>query len=82
MQDHSSLSVLKLEKDRRERDVLESLLESRSGWPLSVKEIALMVGDDVLAVEAVAGLHASGLVHRNEEFVFPTRAAARYHELW
>ena len=81
MHDHPSLSDLKADKARREHDVLTLLLESTSDWPWSVAEVSRVVGDDVLAFDAIVGLHAAGLVHRSREFVFPTRAAARLHEL-
>ncbi len=47
----------------------------------SMRELALAVGDEEMAQLAVAGLHADGLVHRVEGFVFATRAAARARQL-
>lgn len=67
--------------DGVQRLVLGVLL-ARSGSGLcSMGELATLVGDAELAGVAVAGLHASGLVHRLHEFVFATRAAVRFHEL-
>jgi hypothetical protein len=34
-----------------------------------------------MTAHALVSLHAAGLVHRCREFVFPTRAAARFHQL-
>jgi hypothetical protein len=44
-------------------------------------EIARAIGDPVVAVDAVDALHAAGLLQRVGDFVFPTRAAARYRRL-
>jgi hypothetical protein len=45
------------------------------------EEIAVAIGDPVVAVDAVDTLQAAGLLHRHGDFVFPTRAAARYRHL-
>jgi hypothetical protein len=34
-------------------------------------------GDPIATHDALTELHAMGLVHRHDEFVWPTRAAAR-----
>lgn len=47
----------------------------------SMGELALAVGDPAAAELAVAALHADGLVHRLDGFVFATRAVARSREL-
>jgi hypothetical protein len=47
----------------------------------SLGELALAVGDPTTAELAVAGLHADGLVHSLDGFVFATRVAARSREL-
>jgi hypothetical protein len=49
--------------------------------PWSVREIAQALRSELAAEDAVVGLHASGLVHRFSEFVFPTRSAARFNQL-
>ncbi len=81
MHDHPSPSALQADKAQREYTVLALLLEPGASWPWSVKEIAQATGDDVLAFDAIESLHAAGLVHRSREFVFPTRAAARFREI-
>jgi hypothetical protein len=64
-----------------EHVVLSLLLDPEVHAPLSVREIALELGDEVEAEDAVASLRAAGLVHRCHELVFPTRAAARFFRL-
>ena len=46
-----------------------------------MSEVAQELGDQDLAVEAVAGLHAAGLVHRFDDFVLPTGAATKMQQL-
>jgi hypothetical protein len=38
-------------------------------------------GDEIAAVDALAGLHAHGLIHRHGEYVFASRPAARLLEI-
>jgi hypothetical protein len=48
----------------------------------SLPEIARETGYRQAVVEkAVGGLHALGLAHRLDAFVFASRAAARFHDL-
>jgi hypothetical protein len=42
---------------------------------------AQALGSEVRAAHALVSLHAAGLIHRLEEFVFPTRAAVRFWQL-
>ena len=67
--------------DELEREVLALLLESRLPGPWSVWELGLQLGSEVAAADAVMRLHAAGLVHLCHEFVWPTRPAARSHQL-
>jgi hypothetical protein len=54
------------------------LLQEPGGPPMwSIGEIATELDDQLEALDAVANLRASGLVHRHGQFVFPTRAATR-----
>jgi predicted transcriptional regulator len=55
----------------------------RPGGPAlwSVAELARELGCELATAEAVVRLHAAGLVHRREEFVWPTRAASRFCQL-
>jgi hypothetical protein len=67
--------------EQAEREVLALLLGSSLPGPWSVLELGLQIGSDARAVDAVMRLHAAGLVHVCHEFVWPTRTAARSHEL-
>jgi hypothetical protein len=64
-----------------EREVLALLLESDLPGPWSVWELGLQLGSELAAADAVMRLHAAGLVHLCHEFVWPTRTAARSHQL-
>ncbi len=58
--------------------VLRLLLDTREPW--SMDEIVREV-EDQAARDAVCRLAAVGLVHRHDDFAFPTRAARRAAEL-
>lgn len=69
-------------EDRGDWSVLSVLLapsEHPRLW--SVGEIARVLQDNVGAADAVARLLRDGLVHRQGDFVFPTRAAVRFYEI-
>ena len=70
-----------LELDRVQSTLLELLLTDEAPGLWSVDETAHAMGDPIIAVDAVEALHAAGLVHWVGDFVFPTRAAARYRRL-
>jgi predicted transcriptional regulator len=64
-----------------ETALLCALLASGGGLR-SLSELALEVGRDTEQTElALASLHSTGLVHRCQEFTFPTRAVLRLREL-
>jgi hypothetical protein len=67
--------------DEMQRCVLCVLLASTGCGLCSMHELTVAVGDDEMAALAVVGLHAEGLVHRLDRFVFATRAVVRAHEL-
>lgn len=56
-------------------------LLAMNGGLCSMHELAVAIGDHEAAELAVVGLHAEGLVHRLDGFVFATRAVVRAHEL-
>lgn len=64
----------------RDRNVLNLMLVD-SPWPWSLDEIARELHSTVDAQDAIARLADAGLLHRLDEFVFPTRAARRADEL-
>jgi hypothetical protein len=67
--------------DERQQCVLWVLLTPVGCGLCSMHEMAIAIGDHEAAELAVAGLHADGLVHRLDGFVFATRAVMRAHEL-
>jgi len=62
--------------------VLNLLLEARLQAPLSVDEVVREIGRPVNVSDALTRLQGSGLIHRCGEFVFASRAARRFGELW
>jgi hypothetical protein len=81
MQDQPSAADVGVADDEIERVVLALLLEPGSRGPWSVWELGLGVGSELRVAEAVVRLHAAGLVHRVDEFVWVTRPLARFYEL-
>jgi hypothetical protein len=53
------------------------LLLSEPSWPWHLDELSRELGSQHRAVDAVGRLVASGLLHRQGDFVFPTRSARR-----
>jgi hypothetical protein len=49
--------------------------------PWSVEEVVREYGDEADAADALARLHAVGLIHRMGDFVWATRAAIRSNEI-
>jgi hypothetical protein len=61
--------------------VLTLLLDPDWPGPWSLGELAREVGCEITAAAAVVRLHAAGLVHRVDEFVFAARPAVRFCQL-
>jgi hypothetical protein len=61
--------------------VLALLLGPECPGPWSVEELALELGCQADADEAVVRSHAAGLAHLCGGFVFATRAASRFCQL-
>jgi predicted transcriptional regulator len=78
----SATCALMSDPAQGERDldsvVLGLLLDTREHW--SVDEIVREL-EDPAARDALSRLAAVGLIHRHDEFAFPTRAARRAAEL-
>jgi hypothetical protein len=81
MLDERTCEPTLVEASRSEAIVMLMLLHAGHWWPWSISEVAQELGDETLATEAVAGLHAAGLVHRFGEFVLPTRPATKMRQL-
>jgi hypothetical protein len=81
MQDQPSPRDAAAELDQLEGAVLHLLLDDDTSGVWSEREVAQAVGSGDRAAYALVRLHSAGLIHRLEEFVFPTRAAARFNQL-
>jgi hypothetical protein len=77
----SGAGDLRARLDCAERAVLGLLLYSEFWGPWSDAELDRAIDGEIPAGDAVAGLHAAGLVHRCEGFVWATRAAVRASRL-
>jgi predicted transcriptional regulator len=74
MQDEGYLLAVAHQGAQTDRVVMALLLDQHPGlW--RADEIARELGDDVGVADSLARLHGTGLVHRLEDFVFPTVAA-------
>ena len=77
MRDEPSRTTPQQETDLLENVVLHLMLDENTPGLWSTDELARAHGDPVATADALAGLHAMGLVHRHREFVWPSRAAVR-----
>lgn len=67
---------------RVDHSVLDLLLHGDTAGPWAEEELAREIGDRVAVVDALARLHAAGLVHRlTDGFAFASRAAVRASRL-
>jgi hypothetical protein len=67
--------------DQNERVVLDILLTSEPPGPWSLAELETALGSRIHAADATVALRSAGLIHQLGDFVFPTRAACRMHDL-
>ena len=69
-----------IEDGHHDSIVLDLLLVEHDGlW--SISELKRLVGDPPGVDDAIARLHALGLIHKLDEYVFASRAAAHVHKL-
>ena len=81
MQDQPNSPSTATELDRTEHAVLCLLMDPDAPDLWSVAEVARAIGNEVEAVDALVDLHAAGLIHRCDQFVFVTRPAVRLAQL-
>jgi hypothetical protein len=62
-------------EDTLRRAILGLLMQEGSKWPWSLGELEAEVGEPQAVRDAVRQLQGLRLVHRCEDFVWPTRAA-------
>jgi hypothetical protein len=65
---------VKAKEDALRRAVLGLLMQEASQWPWSLGELEAEVGEPQAVQDVVRQLQGLGLVHRCENFVWPTRA--------
>lgn len=80
MQDETSRMPAE-EDERVQQGILVLLLDQDAQRPWSVAEVEREIGEQIATADALASLHAAGLVHRCGGFVFATRAALRIDSL-
>lgn len=73
-------STARLSEEQIDNAVLDFMLCEPS-WPWSLEEVARELGSQPNAADAVRRLTSAGLLHRLDNFVFPSRAARRANEL-
>ena len=62
--------------------VLDLLILSDSQRPWTIHELALEIGSQPIVEDAIANLHAAGLIHTTSDgFLFAARPAIRYHSI-
>jgi predicted transcriptional regulator len=67
--------------ENAQRQVLMLVLWAGEDW-FTIRELAENVGDLITALDAMSALCDAGLIHRQDDYVFPTRAAIHLHELF
>ena len=70
------------EPSQTESAIMSQLLVADEQRPWSTEELAREIGKPIAVADAIAALHAAGLIHRTSDgFLFPTRAAVRLDQI-
>jgi hypothetical protein len=64
-----------------QRQVLELVIWAGEEW-YTIEQLGRHVGDLIDALDAMRALSDAGLIHRQGDYVFPTRAAIHLHDLF
>ncbi len=64
-----------------QRMILVHVLWAGDEW-YTITQLANHVGDTIDALDAMSALCDAGLIHRQGNYVFPTRAAIHVHNLF
>jgi hypothetical protein len=64
-----------------EREILSRIMWADEDW-FTVEELSHSVGDVIAALDAMSVLYDAGLIQRRGEYVVPTAAATKLHELF
>ncbi len=64
-----------------QRQILMLILWAGEDW-YTITQLANHVGDTIDALDAMSALSDAGLIHRQGNYVFPTRAAIHLHNLF
>jgi len=81
MQDET-IPAASTEDARIARAILGLLLQPGQQRPWSVEEVELAIGDPLATIDALAELHAAGLIHRWDRFVVASHPAVHMASLW
>lgn len=65
---------VRTKEDTLRRAILGLLMQEGSRWPWALKELEAELGEPQAVQDVVRQLQGLGLVHRCEDFVWPTRA--------
>jgi hypothetical protein len=64
-----------------ERQIFMLVIWAGEEW-CTIEELSRKVGDMMTALDAMGALCDAGLIHRQGDYVFPTRAAIHLHDLF
>jgi hypothetical protein len=74
MQNQANRSPVAEQDEETDRTIMALLLSQYHGlW--KADEIVREIGDEIAVQDSLARLHGAGLIHRLDDFVFPTVAA-------